>query len=307
MVWYSDFGNQFAGEHRSRRPARRPTSRSRCSSPSSRRARSTSNSIRQGNLWLAMMYQAGIAQDRPQDQRSHDLSVPEGMAVDLDAGLDGVAAVLRRRRQGLDQQPGDTTTSTGWTSRPANSRTSGPSKDPDGKQISAYGMPTDPQNNLYQLEFGGTQHRPARRQDRAGHDLSDADAALAAAPRPGRSSRTGCGSPNTAATPSACSIRRPATIKEYKLPTPVEPALRRGAEQGRERSVDRLDAHRPGRPPRHQDRPVHRISAAAADQYPPRLRAGDRPAADPLGRQQPRRRRSSRSSRSTRAGWLQMN
>jgi streptogramin lyase len=32
----------------------------------------------------------------------------------------------------------------------------GPSKDPSGKQISAYGMPTDQQNDLYLLEFGGT-------------------------------------------------------------------------------------------------------------------------------------------------------
>jgi virginiamycin B lyase len=32
----------------------------------------------------------------------------------------------------------------------------GPSKDPRGKQISAYGMPTDLANNVYQLEFGGT-------------------------------------------------------------------------------------------------------------------------------------------------------
>ena len=31
----------------------------------------------------------------------------------------------------------------------------GPSKDPRGKQISAYGMPTDLRNNVYQLEFGG--------------------------------------------------------------------------------------------------------------------------------------------------------
>jgi len=31
----------------------------------------------------------------------------------------------------------------------------GPSKDPGGRQVSAYGMPTDAQNNVYQLEFGG--------------------------------------------------------------------------------------------------------------------------------------------------------
>jgi len=32
----------------------------------------------------------------------------------------------------------------------------GQAKTPGGKQIRAYGMPTDRQNNLYQLEFGGT-------------------------------------------------------------------------------------------------------------------------------------------------------
>ena len=31
-----------------------------------------------------------------------------------------------------------------------------PPQSPAGKQISAYGMPTDQQNNVYQLEFGGT-------------------------------------------------------------------------------------------------------------------------------------------------------
>src|SRR5258708_13748959 len=31
----------------------------------------------------------------------------------------------------------------------------GQAKTPGGKQIRAYGMPTDPQNNRYQLEFGG--------------------------------------------------------------------------------------------------------------------------------------------------------
>ncbi len=32
----------------------------------------------------------------------------------------------------------------------------GPSKGPDGKQIPAYGMPPNHENNVYQLEFGGT-------------------------------------------------------------------------------------------------------------------------------------------------------
>jgi virginiamycin B lyase len=33
----------------------------------------------------------------------------------------------------------------------------GQSKDPGGRQIRAYGMPTDQQNNLYLLQFGGAQ------------------------------------------------------------------------------------------------------------------------------------------------------
>jgi virginiamycin B lyase len=33
----------------------------------------------------------------------------------------------------------------------------GQSKDPAGRQIRAYGMPTDLQNNVYQLQFGGAQ------------------------------------------------------------------------------------------------------------------------------------------------------
>ena len=32
----------------------------------------------------------------------------------------------------------------------------GQAKDPSGKQVSGYGMPTDHDNNVYQLEFGGT-------------------------------------------------------------------------------------------------------------------------------------------------------
>ena len=40
----------------------------------------------------------------------------------------------------------------------------GQSKDPAGRQIRAYGMPTDQQNNVYQLGFSGNAHRLAQRQ-----------------------------------------------------------------------------------------------------------------------------------------------
>ena len=41
---------------------------------------------------------------RSQDPRGADLSVPQGMGFNHRAGLDGLAAAFRRRRQGVDQQ-----------------------------------------------------------------------------------------------------------------------------------------------------------------------------------------------------------
>jgi hypothetical protein len=44
----------------------------------------------------------------------------------------------------------------------------GQARDPNGKRIRAYGMPTDQQNNVYQLEFGGA--NIGRRNAKTGED-----------------------------------------------------------------------------------------------------------------------------------------
>jgi hypothetical protein len=54
-------------------------------------------------------------------------------------------------------------------------------KDPKGRTINGYDIPTDEQNNLYLLEFGG--------QDQDARDLGSGPAACAAAPRSFRRAR----------------------------------------------------------------------------------------------------------------------
>ena len=129
IVWYSDFAAQFAGylDPEDRQGA--PTSRFRCSSPSSPRATSKSRSIRAEGRLARADVPGRHRPHRPRDQRSHDVPVPEGMAVELDAGLDGVAATFQRRRQGLDQQPGIPRHVPAGYRDPASSRTSARRRD----------------------------------------------------------------------------------------------------------------------------------------------------------------------------------
>ena len=84
----------------------------------------------------------------------------------------------------------------------------GPSKDPRGKQVSAYGMPTDQSEQRLSARIRRHQHRAARRQDRHDHHLRRRRSRIRGRGAAGSMSRTGCGSPNMAATPSRCSIRR---------------------------------------------------------------------------------------------------
>ena len=77
----------------------------------------------------------------------------------------------------------------------------------------------------------------------------------------GSTSRTACGSPTMAATPSACSTPDRA-IKEWKLPTPgARPTTWSPSRTAR--GLDRLDAERPGIPAQYQDRRGRGISLAA--------------------------------------------
>ena len=104
QVWYSDFSNMYRRRARSqdrqgdRHPDPGAQARGAQGQPRDRaRARPEER--------LARPDVPGRRRaDRSQDPRGADLSVPEGMGFDHRAGLDGLAAALRRRRQGVDQQ-----------------------------------------------------------------------------------------------------------------------------------------------------------------------------------------------------------
>ena len=106
-----------------------------------------------GNPWLAMMYQAAIAKI---DRKTHDVSVfpfpgdwispsaQASMVSPMHSNVDGKVWTNNQEDHSsyrLDLASGKF-------------ENLGPAKTPDGKQIRAYGMPSDQQNNLYQLEFG---------------------------------------------------------------------------------------------------------------------------------------------------------
>src|SRR5262249_59008233 len=107
-----------------------------------------------GNVWLSMMYQAGISKI---DRKSHAVTVcavarewtspstQASMVSPMYSNVDGKVWTNNqedRFNYRLDLATGKF-------------ENIGQAKTPGGKQIRAYGMPTDRQNNLYQLEFGG--------------------------------------------------------------------------------------------------------------------------------------------------------
>ena len=136
------------------------------------------------------------------------------------AGLDGLAEVLARRRQGLDNNQED---STHYRLDLATGKFEniGKATDPGGKQISAYGMPDRPaRTTSIMLEFGGTSIGTARRQDARGRP-SGRRSTRASRPRRGRvdeqdrlwfaeygANGIGMFDPKTE------------TIKEWRMPTP---------------------------------------------------------------------------------------
>jgi virginiamycin B lyase len=154
-VWYSDFSNQFAG-------VLDPTTGKAIDIPipvlkPEQPKGSLEIELEAGekNVWLALMYQAGLARiDRithevtmyPYPKEWQSTSAQASMVSPQHADIDGkvwsnnqdVHTMYR-----LDVKSGQY-------------EDLGPSKDLRGKQISAYGMPTDLANNVYQLEFGGT-------------------------------------------------------------------------------------------------------------------------------------------------------
>jgi virginiamycin B lyase len=153
-AWYSDFGAQFIGE------VDLKTGKVTDYALPVLREEQPKGTLDleldpEGNVWVAMMYQAGVAKI---DRRTKELKVypypKEWLSYTTQTSMvspnywnvDGkVWANNQETRESyrLDVKTGQ------WEN-------AGISKDPRGKQVSGYGMPVDKQNNLYMLEFSGT-------------------------------------------------------------------------------------------------------------------------------------------------------
>jgi virginiamycin B lyase len=154
-VWYSDFSNQFAGvmDPKTGRAIDIPIPVLKPEQPKG--SLEIELEAGQKNVWLAMMYQAGVARiDRhthevttyPYPKEWQSTSAQASMVSPQHADVDGKVWTNNQDTHFMYRL--DVTT--------GQYENLGASKDLRGKQISAYGMPTDYQNNVYQLEFGGT-------------------------------------------------------------------------------------------------------------------------------------------------------
>jgi virginiamycin B lyase len=152
-VWYSDFGAQFVGVMDPK------TGKTKDIAIPVIRAEQPKGGLDiefdpAGNIWLSMMYQAGISKI---DRKTHEVSVfpfpkewisssaQASMVSPMYSNVDGKVWTNNQEdnlNYRLDLASGKF-------------ENLGHAKTPAGKQIRAYGMPTDRQNNLYQLEFGG--------------------------------------------------------------------------------------------------------------------------------------------------------
>jgi len=153
-AWYSDFGAQFVGEldPKSGKVTDYPVPVVRQDQP---KGFLDIELAPDGNLWLAMMYQSGIARiDRktkeiklyPYPKEWWSPTMQASMVSPQHSDVDGKVWSNNqdtREFYRLDVKTGKF-------------ENAGKSIDAKGKQISAYGMPTDQQNNVYLLEFGGT-------------------------------------------------------------------------------------------------------------------------------------------------------
>jgi streptogramin lyase len=153
-AWYSDFGNQFVGVLDPKTGAVKdipiPVLK-----PEQPKGGLDLEFDPQGNVWLSMMYQAGVSKI---DRKTHEVkaypfpkewqsaSTQASMVSPQHSDVDGkVWSNNQEDHYGyrLDVATGQ------WENF-------GQAKDPAGRQIRAYGMPTDRNNNVYQLGFSST-------------------------------------------------------------------------------------------------------------------------------------------------------
>ena len=155
QVWYSDFSNQFAGVMDPKTGKATEIAIPVLKPEQPRGGLDIEFEPGEKNVWLSLMYQAGVARI---DRKTHEVtmypvpkewqsnSTQNSMVSPQHADVDGKVWTNNQEMHGMyriDLKTGQY-------------EDLGQSKDPGGRQVSAYGMPTDQYNNVYQLEFGGT-------------------------------------------------------------------------------------------------------------------------------------------------------
>jgi streptogramin lyase len=153
-VWYSDFGAQFIGEldPRTGKVTDYPIPVLKAEQP---KGSLDLEFDPEGHLWVAMMYQAGITRFDPKTKTAQAFAFPtEWQSASTQASMvspshmDVDGKVWSNNQEDHSHYRLEVATGR-WENM-------GEAKDRNGRQISAYGMPTDQQNNVYLLEFGGT-------------------------------------------------------------------------------------------------------------------------------------------------------
>ena len=238
-----------------------------------------------GNPWIGMMYQAGIARFDKKTETFKTWSIPKEWQTDaaqtghLDpsfAHVDGKVWVKNSDRSQilrLDVASGE------WENLGSFSD--------NGKRLGVYGIRADSNNNLYLLDF---QTSTIGIIDAKTKKFTPYRGEIANS-RPRRGVVDGRG-------PAlVCAIRRQrdrhvrSQDREGQgmgRADALGAALRRRRRQER-RSLDRLDDERPRIAARSEDRPVRGVSTAEDHQHPPRVRRQLDHAGDVLDRLQPRR------------------
>jgi len=217
-AWYSDFGNQFVGVLDPKTGAVKdipiPVLK-----PEQPKGGLDLEFDPQGNVWLSMMYQAGVSRI---DRKTHDVkaypfpkewqtaSTQASMVSPQHSDVDGkVWSNNQEDHYGyrLDVATGQ------WENF-------GQAKDPAGRQIRAYGMPTDLQNNVYQLGFSST-HIGLRKANEGGLVRIWATPTAGSKPRRGRvDEQNRLWFAEYGANAIGMFDPKTETIKEWKLPTP---------------------------------------------------------------------------------------
>lgn len=155
MIWYADFGHQFIGslDPKTGKVVDYPLPLVKKGFPTGTLDLELDP---QGNLWVSMMYQTGVAKFDTKAKKFTLYPIPkawqdnhtqESMVTPTAWTTDGKVWSNNQDMHSTLQLDPKTGT---WTNL-------GVIKDLQGKTVGAYGMPADHENNLYMLGFGGAE------------------------------------------------------------------------------------------------------------------------------------------------------